>query len=85
MVVVVRSNAILAGRRAGRGRIAAPPLQQVGPVDSGRAHLDQHLAGARRRISLFGDLQRLSRTRTALDLDKPHVASLAFVAVRAFR
>ena len=32
--------------RAGRRRILAGRLQQVGPVDPGRADLDQHLAGS---------------------------------------
>ncbi len=36
-------------RRAGRHRVAAEPLEDVGPVDAGGVDPDQHLAGAGRR------------------------------------
>jgi len=43
------------GRRAGRRRVAALALEDVGAVDAGRADANQHLRRAGLRIGMVGD------------------------------
>ena len=55
----------------GRRRIAAHPLQQVGPVDSGGADAHEQVAGSRLRIGHVAELQHLG-TAGRLDDDGAH-------------
>ena len=43
------------GRRAGRRRVVAGPLVDVGAVEAGGAHAHEHLAGAGLRVGVLGD------------------------------
>ena len=56
---------------AGRGRIGAFALQDVGPIHSGGVHFDQYLASAGLRHRPFGQAQHF-RTAGLRDLDCPH-------------
>ena len=57
---------------AGRRRIEAAPLQQVGSVDPGRPHPDQQLAVGRDGTVRFDPFQRLGRSLAAVDDDGVH-------------
>ena len=54
--------------RAGRGRVAALPLEQVGAVDPGRGHAQEHLTGPGGRHRPPGGPENL-RAAGASDLD----------------
>lgn len=57
----------------GRRRVVTLPLQQVGPVDPGGYHLDQHLPGAGLRRLHLAHLQNVRATRFGGDHgEHPH-------------
>jgi hypothetical protein len=58
--------------RAGRRRVEAQALDDVGPVDAGGPDLDQDLALARRRRGDARGAQRRGRALAPLDLDGGH-------------
>jgi hypothetical protein len=58
-------------RRAGRRRVLAEPLHDVGPVDASRRHADQHLTLSRLRHRTLGEAEYLWAARRG-DLDDAH-------------
>ena len=59
-------------RRAGRWRVEALALEEIGPVDGGGGHVDQYLAGAQFGIGYLGPTQDLG-TAWLTDRHRVHV------------
>ncbi len=59
-------------RRARRRRIVPGALQQIGAIDAGSMHADQHLPRRRTRARLLGGVQRVGVALAVADGDGGH-------------
>jgi hypothetical protein len=71
-------------RRARRRRVEALPLHDVGRVDPGRHHVDDHFARSRHRVGHLGELEHVRPARAGDD-DGTHEPTVLGAATRQGR